>query len=394
MPSLMSIPESVVHVSTATRLVLAPHAVRQAGECAGQLGCRRLLVVAGRRTSETRMYRDTMAALGDRVAAEFNEVVEHSSVDSVNRGTALARESEVDGVVVVGGGSAVDTAKGIVILLAEGGAIEDHATRYTPPDTLVQKPLSRKKLPILAVPTTASAAEATPGLSIRTPEGHKLLFWDHKLAASCVILDPVANEEVPAELLARSAMNALAHCVEALYSRTRSPMTDAQAAKGAELLARSLPGLAGGPTAQARAGILLGAHLSGLAISNARTGIGHAVCHGLGSIGGLSHGAAHSVMLPHVLRFNLAHAREPIRIFAQAIQQGDTGERASAQAAIATVRGLQQRVGLPSRLRDLGLDKSALPAIAELTMKERGVMFNPREISDAGAIMALLEEAW
>lgn len=393
MSSVMPMPESVVHISTATKLVLSPHSLRHVGQYVDDLDCRRILVIAGMRTSQTRMYKTVIQALGGRLAAEFNDVVAHSSVDSVNRGAALARRSKVDGLLVVGGGSAVDTAKGIAILLAEGGSIEDHATRYIPPDTLIQKPLSHKKLPILAIPTTASAAEVTPGLSIRTDEGHKLLFWDHKLAARCVILDPAGNDETPVGILATSAMNALAHCLEALYSKTRNPMTDALAAKAAELLARALPGLAGEMPAQARAGILFGAHLSGLAISNARTGIGHAVCHGLGSAGGLSHGDAHSVMLPHVLRFNMAQAQEPIRMFAAAIAQKDIDEPRSGDAAVQAVQNLQNRCGLPSRLRDLGLARDTLPLIAALTMKERGVMFNPRATTEAD-VLALLEVAW
>src|SRR6185437_4215878 len=115
----------------------------------------------------------------------------------------LARRERVDALVAVGGGSASDTAKAIAILLAEGGRIEEHASRFEPPDRFFPTPLPNPKLPVISIPTTASAAEVTPGLGIRDPAtGAKLLFWDVKLASRVILLDPEANLEVPAALMA------------------------------------------------------------------------------------------------------------------------------------------------------------------------------------------------
>lgn len=382
------------HTCAESWVLLRPGAIDAMAAQADRLGCARLLLLAGRRTRASPIFARVLDILGSRVAAVFEDVVEHSSTASVAQGAMLARDVSADGLVPVGGGSAVDTAKAIAIVLAEKGRIEDHASYLTPSGELVAPALSQPKPPILAVPTSASAAEVTPGLSVRDESGRKLLFWDTKLAARCIFLDPQANLDVPAELMARTAMNALAHCAEGLYSRTRDPITDALAREGARHLARGLPAMTRTPqSVSARAEILLGAHLSGKVISNARTGIGHAICHCLGALGGLSHGEAHAVMLPHVLRYNSAAAPDALRALAAALQ--DQPESATrAEAAVPAVQALQHAAGLPTRLRDLGLDRSLLPTIATHTLSERGILFNPAPVPDAQAVLALLEQAW
>lgn len=361
---------------------------------ADRLGCSRLLLLAGPRTRASALFSQVRRVLGPRVAAVFEDVVEHSSIGSVAKGVAAARTARVDGLVAVGGGSAIDSAKAIAIVLAEGGQIQDHASILTADGKLAAPALNKPKPPILAVPTTASAAEVTPGLSVRDDSGHKLLYWDTKLAARCIFLDPQANIEVPVTLMASSAMNALAHCAEGLYSRTRSPFTDMLAREGARRLARALPAMCLSPqSVPARAELLLGAHLSGQVISNARTGIGHAICHCLGAMGGLSHGVAHAVMLPHALRFNLDAAPEALRTLGAALQNQPESVT-QPETAISAVEALQRTVGLPTRLRDTGLNPSLLPLIAAQTLRERGILFNPAAVPDAQAVLAILEAAW
>ena len=192
-------PGWLAYNNSAARVVLKPGAVDEMGGEVDALGCRRLLLVCGPRTRASRLFERVRTALGDRVAGIFEEVVEHSATTLVTRRAEQARALSIDGIVAVGGGSASDTAKGIAILLAEGGRIEDHASTFIPPDRFFPKELPSPKLPVIAVPTTGSAAEVTPGLGIRDEAGKKLLFWDVKLSSRLIVLDPEANVEVPAD---------------------------------------------------------------------------------------------------------------------------------------------------------------------------------------------------
>jgi alcohol dehydrogenase len=315
----------------------------------------------------------------------------------VTEGAEIARTHDVDGIVALGGGSASDTAKGIAILLGEGGRIEEHASTFIPPDRFIPKPLPSPKVPVIAVPTTASAAEVTPGLGLRSPDGRKLLFWDATLASRLIVLDPAANVAVPASLMAATAMNGFAHCAEGLYSRLRNPVSEALALHGIRLFTRWLPAMAADPSSvEARAGVLTAAHLSGRVISNSRVAVHHATCHCLGARGGLAHGVANSIMLPHALAYNIAVAAPELARMAEAMGVDIAGmdAPAAARAGIDAVRKLQREAGVPTRLRDTGLDRSLLPAIAEDTMRDRGLFFNPRVTRSASAILELLEQAW
>ncbi len=381
--------------NTGTRVVHRPGAIDTLGAEAKALGCERVMVVCGGNTRRSKLFDRVLAALGPRAVLVFDQVVEHSAVDMVTRGAQLAREHRVDGLVAVGGGSASDSAKGIAILLGEGGRLQEHASRFEPPDRFFPKPLPAPKLPVITVVTTASAAEVTPGLGIRDNDGRKLLFWDNTLASRLIVLDPEANVEVPVAVMATTAMNGFAHCVEGLYSRLRNPISDALALHGIRLFMDALPRMVANPKdIDARAGVLNAAHLSGMVISNARVGIHHAICHCLGAAGGLSHGVANSIMLPHVMLYNLPVAQTELAGMAQAmgVMQGTEAEQA--QAAIQKVRELQVSAKVPTRLRDTGLDISLLPLIADHALVDRGTYFNPRRTVSAEAILQLLKQAW
>lgn len=396
-PAGRSVEIGFAYQNSAARVVLRAGAIDDLGaECAA-LGVTRLMVVCGPRTRQRRLFARAMAALGPLAVVVFDGVVEHSSTQLVTAAAAIARDQAIDGLVAIGGGSASDTAKGIAILLAEGDPIERHASRFEPPDRFFPTELLHPKLPVIAIPSTASAAEVTPGLGLRDATGKKLLFWDVKLACRLIVLDPAANLEVPAALMASTAMNGFAHCVEGLYSRLSNPISDAVALHGIGLFAAALPAMVRDPASiEQRAGVMTAAHLSGMVISNARVGIHHATCHCLGARGGLAHGVANSVMLPHAMAFNRAFATPALRAIADAMGVDVAGhsDGHAADAAVAAVRALQAAIGVPARLRDTGLDRTLLPAIAQDTLFDRGMYFNPRRADTAAPILAMLEEAW
>lgn len=379
-----------IHRTPASRVVFGPGCIATLADELQPLRLRRPLVISGPRTAASALHEAVRAALHQQPCVWFNEVPVHSSVTVVAQLVALVHREGVDGIVAVGGGSASDTAKATALWLAEGGQLEDHASRFTPPDALFIPELRQPKLPIVAVPSTASAAEVTPSLGVRTPDGHKLLFTDPQLAARLILIDPQANLCVPAPLMLATGMNGLAHCLEGLYSKVRTPVSAALALHGTALFFRALPAVAEAPQdIGARGDLLAAAHLSGQVLLNARTCLHHAICHALGAAAGIGHGDANAVLLPAAIAFNAEAAAPPLAAAARAI--GMPGDARSLVDALHTLRA---RLGVPTRLRDLGVPRDQLPHVSALVMHERGLHFNPRAVAHADEIERLLESVW
>jgi alcohol dehydrogenase len=382
---------SFLHRTPASRVVFGEGSIESLADELKLLGVARPMLLAGPRTAASPVFAQVRRVLGDRIGACFERVPAHSSVDVVASLVAQAREARVDGFVAVGGGSVSDTAKAVSLWLAEGGRLEDHATRFEPPDRLMAPELRAQKLPIAAVPMTASAAEVGPGLGIRTPQGTKLLFTDLQLASRLIVIDPKANLAVPQALMLSTGINGLAHCLEGLYSRVRTPGSTALALHGIRLFMRSLPAVkADARSVDARGELLAAAHLSGGVMLNARTCLHHAICHVIGATTGVGHGDANAVLLPAAIAFNAPAAEAELAEAAQAAGLASHG----AAALVEHLRALQRALGVPSRLRDLGVDRAVLPAIAAHVMHERGLYFNPRRVESPHEIAALLDSVW
>ncbi|MGJ7582755.1 iron-containing alcohol dehydrogenase family protein [Variovorax sp. RHLX14] len=387
---MTDLPASFVHQSPATRLIFGDGAVNALRTELPLLRIRRPMLLAGARTRESVLFARVLEALDGQLHELADAVPAHSSVGLVERLAAQARDAGVDCFIAVGGGSASDTAKAVALLLAEGGRLADHAVRFTPPTTLVVPPLRADKLPIVAVPGTASGAEVTGSLGVRDDDGAKLLFSDVRLAARLVLIDPVANLDVPAALMCATGMNGLAHCIEGLYSRERSPLAETIALDAIARFAEALPAVHLRPgDAAARGRLLYAAHLSGQVLLNARTCLHHAICHAIGAVTGVGHGDANAVMLPYAVAFNAEAAATVLARAAAAL-----GTHAQTGALVPALRALQSAAGVPTRLRDIGVPAAALERIAAKTMRERGLHYNPLSVSGAHEVRALLDAAF
>jgi alcohol dehydrogenase len=358
-----------VHRSPASKVVMRAGACADLGRELAGLGLRRPLILSGPRTSRSSLYGKAVASLANVDAAFFLQIQQHSSLEALEAIMRLAREHRADSFVAIGGGSPSDTAKVAALWLAEGGELESHASRFTPPDSIFIPELKAPKLPIVSIPCTASGAEVTPSAGIRTPDGRKLVFSDVKLASRVILLDPQENVSVPAPVMLATGMNGLAHCIEGLYSKTRTPVSTAVALHGIRLFEEALPRVAREPQSVAhRADLLAAAHLGGVVLLNARTCLHHAICHAIGAVTGAAHGDSNSVVLPHAMVFNGVNPDG--------------------------VRKLQQELRVPTRLRDIGVPRESLGPVAKKVMGERGLYFNPRPVQHAGEIEALLQAAW
>jgi maleylacetate reductase len=332
------------------RVVFGVGSVDRLGEEVDRLQAGRVLAIAGKRAVDGLVRR-----LGDRCAGSFTDVQQHVPVEVAARAVATARELGADCLVAMGGGSATGLAKAV--------ALEHQA-------------------PIVAVPTTYSGSEVTPIYGLTGPGG-KRTGRDLRVLPRVVVYDPALTVGLPAEVTGPSGMNALAHCVEALYAPGANPVTSLLAEEGARVLARGLPVAVADPNAlAARSDALLGAWLAGAALAVAGVGIHHQLCHLLGGAYRLPHAELHAVVLPHAVRFVTPAARPQLARLAAALGVDD---------AAGGLWDLARRLGTPAGLAELGLAEAELDRAAEQAVAK--VVQAPRR-AGVTELRALLDGAW
>ena len=332
------------------RVVFGVGSVEHLGEEVDRLGAGRVLAIAGKRAIDGLVER-----LGGRWAASFTDVQQHVPVEAAARAVAAASEAGADCLVAMGGGSATGMAKAVAL---------------------------ERQVPIVAVPTTYAGSEVTPIYGLTGPEG-KRTGRDPRVLPRTVIYDPALTTGLPAEVTGPSGMNALAHCVEALYAPGANPVTSALAEEGARALTRGLPVAVGDPAdLAARSDALLGAWLAGAALAAAGVGIHHQLCHLLGGAYRLPHAELHAVVLPHAVHFVAPAARPQLARLAGSLGGDDVA---------GGIWDLGRRLGTPASLAELGLAEAELDRAA--TQAVAKVVQTPRR-AGVTELRALLEAAW
>jgi maleylacetate reductase len=275
-------------------------------------------------------------SLGVRPAGRWTEV------PSDQVGTAA--EHAGDGVVAVGGGSAIDLGKAVS---------------------------AEADVPLVSVPTTYSGAEWTPYFGIRDPE-RKLKGGGSGAHLRGVVYEPELTLSLPREETVGTAMNALAHCAEALYVEGHNPRADEQALEGAGLIGEWLPRVVAAPqNLEARTKLLEGAMHAGAALGGSMLALGHAMAQALGGRYGFPHGAMNALCLPAALRFNAEVAPDAVRRFGEALGTDDPAGRVEELA----------KLGGFERLRDFGVPEQDLSEIALATIERAGAKANPQQAS-------------
>jgi alcohol dehydrogenase class IV len=376
------------------RIVSGRGSIGKLAEEIERVGGTRALVVISPSVAKTFLLERIKSGLGAKCAAIFDEVKPHSPTDSIAQAVERARDARIDVLVSAGGGSAIDTAKGVAALLAEGGSLPRFGVRFTPPNKKDVPPMPAAKLPHIAIPTTLSGGEYSYSAGI-TEGGKKYIVADPKLAPRTVLLDPEAAATAPARLLAASGMNALAHCVEAVYSTETQPLTDAYCLTGIGLIARYLPrAVENSRDLEALSYVQVAACLSGMGVYSAWTGIHHAIVHVVGGRYKAPHAEIHALMLPYAMRWNLdatiqAHAR-----MAREIGVEEADDDALAAAVPEYVFAMNRRMGLPLKLRDLGVPRDGLKQLAIDALDDYSIHTNPKPVTAADQVLAVLEQAW
>jgi len=316
--------------------------------------------------------------------------VPDSGVHLVDAGAAFARERGADCIVSVGGGSAIDTAKGIAIVLKEGGSLRDYEGFQV---------LQRRQTPHVAIPTTAgTGSEVTYVAVIKDHEAHqKLLFGDYNIIPNTALLDPELTIGLPPGLTAATGMDALSHAVESIHSQQNEPIADGLALHAIRLIREYLPRATGdGKDIVARGQMLIASNIAGAAFSNAQVGLGHAIAHTIGAHHGVHHGLANSIVMPHVVRFNAGEIAAAYRPVAEALglAASSLSDEACADAVAEAISELAARIGLPQTLSSQGIPESALQELAEATLADASIIYNGRAVLGADEVLEVLRAAF
>ncbi len=333
--------------------------------------------------------------LAGRLVVVYERVEPHVQDFQVAEALELAVQQEIDAVIGLGAGSPLGLAKAISLGLAERRAARPSHAPGIGADT-VDQPF----VPIIAIPTTYAGSEITPVYGVTQHKdgiARKVTITNPKIVPALVIYDPLLTLRLPQALAASTGINALAHCIEALYSITRNPPSTAVALSGIRAIMRALPRCyTHGDDIEARTEMLQGAFLAGTALAHVSMAVHHGVCHVLGGTAGVPHGIANSIMLPHAMRFNLAVAAPQLAEAAEAmsISRAGRSDEVVAGEAIARVHDLIAGLNLPQHLRDVGVQEADLPQLAQLALQSRAVQNNPRPVTNAAEIEELLRAAW
>jgi alcohol dehydrogenase class IV len=344
--------KAFTYVSPPSRVVFGAGTVAQLPAEVERLGARRALVLStpGRSADVRRIA----GSLGDRYAGLYDKAVLHVPVEVAQDARRAAQELGADCCVAVGGGSTIGLGKAIALTTG---------------------------MPVLAVPTTYSGSEMT-AIQGFTEGGLKRTQRDARMLPKTVIYDPALTLGLPAATSAASGMNAIAHCVEALYAKDANPITSLMAEEGIRALAAALPVLVRDPkNADARGDALYGAWLGGAALGAVGMALHHKLCHTLGGTWNLPHAQTHAIVLPHAARYNRDAAPEAMARIARALGAAD---------APTGLYDLELKLGLKMKLADLGVKEADLERAARIAVD--APYPNPAPLSYEG-ILALLRSA-
>ncbi len=317
----------------------------------------------------------------------FYEVEPEPSLETVEKGLQLAKDSDIDWVVGIGGGSAMDAAKVIAGLIRT-----DRNLKYYFEGGRLLQP----GVPLVTIPTTAgSGAEVTLNAVLTDHQTKvKKSIRDPLLAANLTIVDPELTLSLPSSVTVHSGMDALVQAIEAYTSKGATPLTDVYSYSAIERIAANIYKVhQDGQDLQARSEMAMGSLMAGIALSVARLGAVHGMAHSIGVRGGKSHGLICAVLLVPVMRFNLSVSYEKYGEIAKAlglkIIAGDAIDAAA--AGMKFIMTLERKLGIFEHITDLGITEADFPAIIEESLSSGSTKANPRE-AKAEDLMNILHE--
>lgn len=398
---IVAAPPLFRYVPSSSRILIGHGVLDQLGDEAARAGVRRALLVCGQSVArKTDLVERAQAALGERYSGVFDGVQGESPLPAVEAGVAAARAAEADGLVAIGGGSAVVTGRAIVMLLAETGDVHDLCTQYPPGGRPVSPRLMAPKIPILLVLTTPTTAAGRTASAVLDPvQRRRLELFDPKTRAAAILCDAGALLTAPASLTLSTAAWTLAGVVDGIQSPDLNPLGEADLRQALGLLLAAMPLVAqepGNPEPRlelAAAAVLC--NRAGDAGNAARGGALTALVHLLQVHHRVPQGVAASALLAAVLRSQRAEfpAGQARLAAVMGLSRPGMSDEVAAQAAEETLLDVLARAGLPRRLRDLGIPLEKVEGAAEAARHD---FFFATASGSGGAegLLAVLREAW
>ena len=353
----------------------------------------KVFILTGRHVAKSGIIEKITASLAEagmdyRI---FAEAVPEPAVEDIDRIAELLRTSGADVVLAVGGGSPIDTAKAVCMLMTHEGSCRDYLFGGS-------KTVTKPGMPLIAIPTTAgSGSEMTAAAVIADKQRNvKLSITSPYLIPKIAVIDPELQTGMPPFITATTGMDALTHAIESYVSKRENPVADLFALKAIKLIAGSIRrAAADGNDIQARADMALASTLAGVAFMNGGLGVVHGISQTMGAIAHVAHGEANALLLPYCIKKNAPACPEKFRDIAQALGEDVSALSAEEAAKLAAKAAFQlaKDLNIPIKLKEVGVTREMFGTIVEGTMAYRMLAINPMKITEQD-VLDILEDAY
>lgn len=318
----------------------------------------------------------------------YDGVIPNPTNDIVERASEVAKNEDIKGFIAVGGGSSIDLAKAVNILMTNPGTIGQYAGISM---------VKNSCLPLIAIPTTAGTSSEITNVCalIDTEKVIKYVIIDNKIVASNVILDPDLTKTMPSSVTAATGMDAITHAIESYISNLATPLSSYNSLKGLQILYDNIVNVVeNGDDIDSRERMMLGCVITGFGFSNANLGLVHGIAHTLSAHFGLAHGMANATVLPYVLEYNAPSCTKKMIELAKAIGLETTGNDEDDQYLLAMAMKLLTKKLSIKTLSEQGIRKQNFDMIAEDVLREPVLGFNPRQDMTKKDIVSILLKAY
>lgn len=319
----------------------------------------------------------------------YDEVLPNPHAESIMKGTKRLKESGAEEVLAIGGGSSIDTAKGVATMICNEGNILDYEGVGL---------VKRQGMNLTVIPTTAgTGSEVTASTIVTdTKTQFKAAIISPYLYPEKAILDADLILQLPQEITAATGMDALTHAIESYTSKTANPISQALAIQAIKMISKNLKdSYFIGTDIESRENMLVASLLAGAAFSQSRLGNVHAISHTFGGVFNIPHGIANATLLPFVMKYNLPACTEKMADIAEALGENTNGmtKQEAGERAIEAVIKLNQSLHIPNNIREIGVDLEYLPKLVKDSMRSGNVLINPR-LTAAGDIEHIITNAY
>lgn len=359
-----------------TQIVYGIGAAEQLGEIIAQKRANKVMIIVDsgvKKAGLVEKIQNILTASHIEIGL-FEDVEISSSTDTVDKGAALVKQENYDLILGIGGGSSIDTAKAIGVVVTNGGKCIDYAGTNK-----VKKP----PMEVIAIPTTAGTSAEITDVAVIADRTSKARIGIRTpyIVPSIAILDPLLTMTMPPHITASTGMDALSHAIESYTNTYTKAPTEVLALEAIRKIGANLcHAVANGNNLEARDNMLMGSLLAGISFLNTRLGILHAITGPFCGHYEVPHGVANSVLLPYVMEYNQKGNLDKFANIALALGVSikKLSRREAAQASVTAIRQLMEDIGLPSSFKDMNLDQKQIPEIASEAMKSGNIAINPR----------------